>query len=51
MEKINIHNQEKELICQLLDVVNSKEEFLNLMAEKTRLFSCLLLMKGGARKW
>jgi len=51
MENKNIQSQELELICQLLDVVNSKKEFVDLIAEKTRLFSCLLLMKGGARKW
>jgi len=51
MENKNIQSQETELTYRLLDVVNSKEEFENLVAEKSRLFFYLLLLKGGARKW
>lgn len=51
MENKKINQVESELIDQLLAVVNSEEEFLNLIAEKTRLFSYLILLKGGTQKW
>lgn len=51
MENKNIQSQELELIEKLLDLVNSKEEFDYLMADKARLFSYNYYYKGGARKW
>lgn len=51
--KINIQ-AELELTKKLLNVVNSKEEFDYLTREVERLtslLSCLIQLKGGARKW
>jgi len=51
MENKNNIQAENKLISQLLDLVNSKEEFLNLIAEKTRPFSSLLLLQRRCSKW
>jgi hypothetical protein len=51
MENKNIQSQELELICQLLDLVNSKEEFVYLIAEKTRLSFSSLLLQRRCSKW
>jgi len=51
MENKNNIQAELKLTCQLLDLVNSKEEFVYLIAEKTRLFSSLLLLQRRCSKW
>jgi len=51
MENKKLFEQELKLTLQLLDVVNSKEEYDYLLAEKARLVFCLTQLKGGARKW
>jgi len=51
MENKKLFEQELKLINQLLDVVNSKEEFDYLLAEKARLLSYSTQLKGGAQKW
>ena len=51
MENKKINRVELELIEQLLAVVNSKEEFDYLIAEKARLSFSLLLLKRRCLKW
>lgn len=51
MEKINIHSEELELNNLLLAVVNSKEEFDYLIAEKTRLSFLLNIAERRCSKW
>jgi len=51
MENKKLFEQELKLTLQLLDVVNSKEEYDYLLAEKARLLSYSTQLKGGAQKW
>jgi len=51
MENKNMHSEELELIMQLLAVVNSKEEFDYLIAERARLLSFPILLKRRCSKW
>jgi len=51
MENKNNIQAELKLTCQLLDLVNSKEEFDYLIAEKARLCSLQLLLERRCSKW